>query len=173
MEFFSDIYIRGKQVADDSSTGGLVSGRSSQQTATPAPAPPAVSEPLAYSGPFSTQIGVQHEFVLIIPQEGVNHDQLKQAISAFNQLNFSSLNLTVSATELDDFRRIIRVEGLGDQDSGMAYLQQIVRDQAVYRPLEEVDYRNFIITPDNLRIFVERKNINSYMDYYRRFYLNQ
>ena len=74
---------------------------------------------------------------------------------------------------LDDFRLIIKVEGLASLQSGLEYLRAIAQNQQVYGSLENVSYRHFIITPENEAIFRQSKNILTYMDFYKKFYLKQ
>ncbi|HAQ19930.1 MAG TPA: hypothetical protein DCR40_11960 [Prolixibacteraceae bacterium] len=124
-----------------------------------------------YSGPYQTNVGGKQSFVLIIPKEEVNTDYLPEAIRQFNQQNYPQQTLIVSSAMLDDFRIMIKVEGLADPESGLIYLRAIANDQKVYGPIQNVNYRNFIITPENETIFVKSKNILTYMEFYKQFYL--
>jgi hypothetical protein len=72
---------------------------------------------------------------------------------------------------LDDFRLMIKVEGLSNAQSGLEYLRAIAIDKQVYGPIQEANYRNFIITPENETIFRQSKNILTYMEFYKQFYL--
>ena len=127
----------------------------------------------AYSGPFSTKTEGVQSFVLIVPKEEVNQDALVAAIRQFNQKNYGQQQLVVNPTMLDDFRLMIKIEGLSSPQSGLEYLRAIASDQQVYGPIQNANYRNFIITPENERIFMQSKNILTYMDFYKQFYLKQ
>ena len=127
----------------------------------------------AYSGPYQTNSGGKQSFILIIPKEEVATDYLPEAIRQFNQQNYAQQTLTVTSVMLDDFRVMIKVEGLADRPSGLAYLRAIANDQKVYGPIQNVNYRNFIITPENEAIFLKSKNILTYMEFYKQFYLKQ
>jgi len=72
---------------------------------------------------------------------------------------------------LDDFRLMIKVDGVSNPQSGLEYLRAIVADPQVYGPIQNANYRNFIITPENEAIFRQTKNILTYMDFYKQFYL--
>jgi len=125
----------------------------------------------AYSGPFSTKTEGVQSFVLILPKEEVNQDALVAAIRQFNQKNYGQQPLVVSSAMLDDFRLIVKVEGLSNPQSGLQYLRAIANDQQVYGPIQNASYRNFIITPENETIFRQSKNILTYMEFYKQFYL--
>jgi tetratricopeptide (TPR) repeat protein len=131
----------------------------------PSPAKP------AYTGPYSINVQGLQSFVLIVPKEEINTDNLLLAIRQFNQQNYPAQKLSVSSAMLDDFRVIIKVEGLQTLPSGMEYLRAIAKDQQVYGPIQNANYRNFIITPENVAIFMKSKNILTYMDFYKQFYL--
>lgn len=130
-------------------------------------------KPEAYSGPYNTTTDGKHDFVLVIPNEGVNRQQLIGKIEAFNSGNFTSLDLKIEHRSLDDFRELILVTGLIDKTSSLQYFRQIVSNRDVFAPLENADYRNFLITVDNLTVFLREKNISDYMAFYKQFYLNQ
>jgi len=125
----------------------------------------------AYSGPFSPKTEGIQSFVLIIPKEEANQDALVEAIRQFNQRNYGQQPLVVSSSMLDDFRLMIKVEGIPNAQSGLEYLRAIAKEQQVYGPIQEANYRNFIITPENETIFRQNKNILTYMEFYKQFYL--
>ena len=125
----------------------------------------------AYNGPFALKTDGTQNFILIIPKEEVNPDNLIESIKQFNKKNYGQQTLTVSSSMLDDFRLMIKVEGLSSADEGVKYLRAIANDHSVYGPLETANYRHFIITPENEAIFRQNKNILIYMDFYKQFYL--
>jgi len=131
----------------------------------------ATPEKPAYNGPFSQKVQGIQSYVLIVPKEEVNQDKLVESIKQFNQQKYAGKSLKVSASMLDDFRLIVNVEGISDLASGLAYLRAIASDVAVFGPLQNANYRNFVITPENEAIFMKSKNILTYMDFYKQFYL--
>ena len=125
----------------------------------------------AYNGPYKQDIQGVQSFVLIAPKEEINPEKLTEAIRQFNKQNYQQLTLTVTNTMLDDFRSIIKVDGLSTKQSAMDYLRAIAKDQQVYGPIQNANYRNFVITPENETIFRQSKNILTYMEFYKQFYL--
>jgi tetratricopeptide (TPR) repeat protein len=164
--------------------------RAGQVPSTPAPVPPPGTDiperqtqttqqtPSAATqtddtGHYRVQSDKPHLFVLVVPSEGFNKEQLLQNLRSFNNSGYASLKLAVSESPLDDFRILILVAGLNDLNSARNYMQQLVRDRDIFVPLENSDYRNFIITQENLDIFNSRRNITEYMNFYRQNYLDQ
>ena len=127
--------------------------------------------PPAYRGPYKTNIQGFQSFVLIIPKEEVNAEKLVEAIRTFNAGNYPQQTLNVTSLMLDDFRVEIKVEGLTNHQSGLDYLRKIAQTPSVYGPIENANYRHFVITPENETIFRQSKNILIYMDFYKQFYL--
>lgn len=136
-----------------------------------APASPTQAAGTAYAGPYKQPTDGAQSFVLIVPKEEVNADTLAQSITAFNSKNHAQAGLKVSNVLLDDFRVMITVEGFSARQPAMDYLRAIAQDQQVYGPLQNANYRNFVITPENMTIFKQGKNILTYMDFYKLFYL--
>ena len=127
----------------------------------------------AYKGPYSQSVAGVQSYFLIIPKEEVQAEQLVESIRKFNQSNYPKQTLPVTSSMLDDFRILIKVEGLANLPTGLAYLRSIVKDQSVYGPIQNANYRNFIITPENEVVFKKDKNILTYMEFYKQFYLKQ
>lgn len=134
--------------------------------------PEAVVSADEYNGPYQIDVAGLQSYMLVVPKDEVNAEALANAIGQFNQQAYSQQKLTVSLSMLDDFRVILKVEGLTDRAAGLAYLRAIAGDQKVFGPLQNVNYRNFVITPKNEVLFRQSKNILIYMDFYKQFYLN-
>lgn len=170
MEFFRNSYL---QRTGESRPAAPVQNApgSSMKADTAAVTPEPVSSP-DYNGPYSLSVKNAHLFILIIPSEGINKNQLIEGIRKFNKGNFPETALLTEEQPLDNFRTIIRISGLTDDTTAVAYLRGIVNNRSLFAPLGNSSYRNLIITPENFTIFLERKNITEYMDFYRVAYPN-
>ena len=126
-----------------------------------------------YQGPFNTTVDGPHLFVLVVPSGGFNKEQLLTNIRAFNAANPEFPSLEISEAQLDDFRSMIQLSGFENRDTARGYLQKIIQERSLFSPLGNADYRNFIITRDNLVVFGQRRNITEYMDFYRQIYLGK
>jgi lipopolysaccharide biosynthesis regulator YciM len=166
LEFFRNNYIQ--------NAGQKTTGPSPQAPAGEIPGTkPAVADTLAsvYSGPYKTEFENKHSFLLIVPLQGISKEELFSELKKFNDAAFRDLHLTISEKQLDEMRNIIRVEGLGDKAQAADYLRQAVATHAIFAPLGTANYRNFIISPSNYDIFLQRKNITEYLDFYKKVYL--
>ncbi|NQU84330.1 MAG: hypothetical protein HQ541_01085, partial [Mariniphaga sp.] len=130
-------------------------------------------ESIEYTGPYNQEIEKPHLFVFVVPLEGINSETFISAIGQFNDTVSSELNLTIEEQALDDFRNMVKINGLPDKETAMQYFRQLVQERSLFVPLGNAEYRNFLITEENFGIFLEEKNITEYMDFYKRIYLGQ
>jgi predicted Zn-dependent protease len=169
LEFFRTNYIQKAGQTPQSSSGQNNSDVNLPGTTQTEPGTPPAN---ANSGPYKSSPESVHRFVLIIPAEGVNQETILAGIRQFNGKTFGSLNLTLTQSKLDENRHMILVDGLGNKEAAKAYFRQVVNAREIFTPLGDATYRNFIITPANFDIFLLRKNIAEYLDFFRNSYLN-
>ena len=162
MTFFSDVYLKNASNENAAPT----------QDAQPQ-APDQTTKKPAYNGPFNTNIATNHVFALIVPQTGVDKNAVIAAINQYNAARFAAQKLKISETGFGTNQLIIKVEGLADDNVALDYLKKIINEPTIFDQLQNADYRNFIISEDNLKIFLNQKDIASYMEFYKRFYLNR
>ncbi len=180
MVFFSDVYL--KDLSSDATNENVspTPATQKQEPVQPTKKPAVQSQPEttapaepAYNGPFNTNIGTGHFFALIIPQTGVDKNVVIAAINQFNAARFATQNLKIGETSFDATQLMIKIEGLADDNVALDYLMKIINEQTIFDLLQNAEYRNFIISEDNLKIFLDKKDIASYMEFYKRFYLNR
>ena len=68
---------------------------------------------------------------------------------------------------------MVRVYPFTNNVDAMNYLKALVRDQNVYGPLGQLDYRNFIISKNNFDQLLDHKNLSDYMTFYKATYLSK
>ena len=170
MEFFRNSYLQ-----RTGETRPAAPVQTTPATSVKADAPTVTPEPVSspdYNGPYSLSVKKAHLYILIIPSEGINKNELIEGIREFNKVSYPETALLTEEQPLDNFRTIIRISGLTDDTTAVAYLRGIVNNRPLFAPLGNSSYRNLIITPENFTIFLERKNITEYMDFYRVAYPN-
>jgi tetratricopeptide (TPR) repeat protein len=137
--------------------------------ATSSPSALAAASPFAdYKGPYKTASTKENLFALVFQPSEVDGAKLINSFNLFNASNFGSTTIKVSVDPLDDFRSILLVSGLGEQASALAYYRKASTDPALLASLNNVNYRNFMISAENLVIFKKEKNLLQYMDFFNR-----
>jgi len=179
MGFFSDVYLKNQT---EESTGNVTPAAESKPTTNVKPTQteqkPVVQEPVkpakpVYEGSYNTNISGAHVFTLIIPQTGVDKAILLTQIARFNATNFANVKLKINEAVFDATRSFVTVEGLNNDQLALRYLNAIIYNTDVFKPLANADYRNFIITTENLKILLEKKDLAPYMIFYKQFYLER
>jgi hypothetical protein len=108
--------------------------------------------------------------VFVVPAQGVDKTQFINGLEQFNQASdFGSL--TIEEVTIDDFRVAIVISELPDSEAATRYSRTVVQNRELYEPLGTATYRNFLISTENFEIFLQEKNINAYMDFYKLIYL--
>ncbi len=126
-----------------------------------------------YDGPYKENIEGRQYFVFVIPRLDIDQPAFINGIEQFNLASYANLNLKAEVIELDEIRQIVRISGLPDKATASLYFTKVVNNRDLYIPLRQGNYRNFLITEPNFEIFLKDKNILDYMDFYKRFYLEQ
>ncbi len=113
---------------------------------------------------FNTDLTSRHNFVLIVPEKGVDVNYLWTALHHFDK------RYRVKKEKFGG-KRILIVEGIGTKKEAMEYLKKIVQVDYIYKNLKDVDYRNFIITDENLSILRSTKAVDNYVAFFKENYL--
>lgn len=117
-------------------------------------------------GDFVYNKSVPHKFVLFYPNR-IDPFRLK---AGFEEFNFAGL--TVGNSKYDDENDCLTVEGFSTKEEAMRYFKTIVGDRKVFRPVRNTDYRNFVISESNFEILKEKKLIDSYLLFFKKYYLD-
>lgn len=129
------------------------------------------SQPVQYSGPYNANIEGAHKVVFVVPKEGIVKAAFISGLESFNTENFPESGFTVKEQSLDDFRLLIIIDGIADQETARQYFSNVVRNRDLFDSLGTAEYRNFLISNENFEIFLSEKNIVEYMDFYKEIYL--
>jgi len=121
-----------------------------------------------YKGPYSTKQSNEYCYSLIFLKKQNDDAKLIKTFESFNQANFGSTWIKVSIESLDDNRSILIVSGLGGIKSALAYLQKSVSDPSIKTLFAGNNFRDFIISRENLVIFKKEKNLAKYMEFYNQ-----
>ena len=128
--------------------------------------------PAAYTGPYSTDVEKPHLFVFVIPAQGVDKNMFIKGLEEFNRAG-STDGLTITEASVDEFRIAVIVNGLSDKEAAIRYSRMVIQNRALYAPLENASYRNFLISTSNFDVFLTERNIADYMEFYKQIYLIQ
>lgn len=123
---------------------------------------------VVYSGPYSQKQSKDYCYTLIFLKKQTDETKLVKAFESFNQANFGSPAIKIAVEILDDNRSILVVRGLGEKSSASAYLQKSASDQSLSALFKGSNFRSFIISDENLKIFKTEKNLIQYMEFFNQ-----
>ena len=171
IDFFRNNYIQ-RSSAQQQRTTPASPAQQAPQTGAEQPEEAQPVNPETYSGPYNTEIEKPHYFVFVIPLEGVDRARFVDGIEQFNQASGEE-GMVIEETIIDDFRVAVVISGLPHKEAATRYSRTVVQNRDLYNPLGQANYRNFLISEENFSIFLQEKNINAYMDFYKRIYLGE
>ena len=121
-----------------------------------------------YKGPYLSKPGKDYNYALIFMKKSSDSDALVKAYEKFNQTNFGSPSIKVSTESLDNNRNILIVSGLNELRAATAYFQKASSDPSLSALTKGNTFRSFIISNENLPIFMKEKNLLLYMEFFNQ-----
>lgn len=119
---------------------------------------------VAYLDPAKEQI-----YIAVIPKKS-DINQLKFNLVSFNVDNFINLDLEVSNLPFNEFFELIKVEKFKDTKEAMEYYRTLSKQADIWGTLKPEEYSMFIISNENLTIFLTDKSIVDYLKFFRSTY---
>lgn len=116
--------------------------------------------------PASKQI-----FTLMVDDSRVNVDALKVRISDFNKKNYSLEDLSVTNVVLFGNMQLIMVGNFEDAKKAMVYYRAILKDTYVFSSIKEDAYDVFVLSQENYPVFYKDKDVNKYVAFFNKNYL--
>lgn len=108
----------------------------------------------------------EHYFVIIVENKQDLINRMIFNIVNFNVDNFAREELNVSSEDFSTNYQLIRVDGLENTTTAMDYLRRFSVSDEVFEETGSDDYNMFIISPENFNLFMQDKNIASYMKFF-------
>ena len=121
-----------------------------------------------YKGSYLSKPGKDYNYALIFMKKSSDSDALVKAYEKFNQANFGAPSIKVSTESLDNNRSILVVSGLNDLRAANAYFQKAGSDPSLSALIKGNTFRSFIISNENLPIFLKEKNLLLYMEFFNQ-----
>jgi tetratricopeptide (TPR) repeat protein len=118
-------------------------------------------------GKFVFDESSEHYFVIVYPLE-VDGNKLMQG---FKRYNIKDLGLAVE--DFDEDRRLLLVSNLKDKKQGMMYFRAVITNRKLFKEIKDKDYRNFVISEENLKVLKRGRGLKEYMVFFKKWYLNR
>lgn len=123
-----------------------------------------------FRGLYAYEAEEKHYLAFYVVRGDFDFAALKQGLDKYNSTQYPLLNLQIS---LDDSTKpqIVLVGMLPDALSAKSYLLNLVKDRTLFVPFGQAEYRNIVITKENLDVLKRMGNPSVYLDFMKEMYL--
>jgi len=112
-----------------------------------------------------------HLLVLAFRNEGpINSEQLKIKLSNYNTKYYGTKNYLITSQLLDHITQIIIIREFANKNEAMLYLNGARDNDEIFGNTNPDLYNMFVMSTNNFPSFVKDKKVESYMDFFRKFY---
>ena len=125
-----------------------------------------------YKGLYTYDDEAPHYYV-ILAANASKDEAVKSAVDAYNKTANPLLNLSLTMDSASAFPRIYVVGVIPDATTAKRYILQVVKSVEIKTALSGVQYKNIVISKDNLETLKQSGNLNVYMELFKRLYLGR
>lgn len=125
-----------------------------------------------YKGLYTYDDEAPHYYV-ILASSSAKDDDVQSAVEKYNAATNPLLNLSVAFDATSDFPRIYEVGVIPNATTAKMYIHQVVKSAEIKSALNGVQYRNIVISKENLEVLKQTGNIKVYMELFKRLYLGR
>lgn len=111
----------------------------------------------------------EHYFVLLFKRRAVDPNRTMFNIDRYNR-TASKKSLRTDRLSLNKNEVIILVKGLKDKEAALNYFNKIIASDKAYKGLENVPYKNFLISVSNFDTMKKEELIDEYLRFYKKHY---
>ena len=102
----------------------------------------------------------------------ISTEDFKVALSNFNTKYHSAKGLTVNNSFLGQQYQFLMVKQHNNKEAALEYLDGLLSDPEAFAEIDLPSARSMVITPDNLIMLLQTKDIEGYEKFYEEQYLN-
>lgn len=113
-----------------------------------------------------------HYLVYIYETKSKLTDVISGAIDKYN-LNLASMNLKTSNLILNDDLAAILVSDFDDKFEAFKYYKDLIKSDPVDEAKRNSKFYKFVITKDNFNIFYQSKDLDAYLKFFEKNYINE
>ncbi|WP_145957607.1 type IX secretion system periplasmic lipoprotein PorW/SprE [Labilibaculum antarcticum] len=114
----------------------------------------------------------EHYFVLLFDKKDADPNRILFNISKYNSESYNDRVFKVDRLSLNKDQIMVMVKGLTGKQDALNYFHGVITNDKAFAGLEDVDYRNFVISGANFKIFKKNQDVEGYLDFYTKSYFN-
>ena len=113
----------------------------------------------------------QYYVIIIVNDRTIKATELQYRIADFNTQYYSNSGYKVNAVLFTDTTQMLTVHRFVNADEAMSYYRHLGQQESPLRQYADADHTEFIISTQNYATFYNRKNIQAYLAYFRKYHL--
>jgi len=138
-----------------------------------AAATPEVVQPAKPKTPYRVNADTLQYVIMVFPNNNVvGSNELKVAVSNYNTKFYSVKKLQISNSFLGTEYQFLMIRQFTDKEDALAYLDGLLSDEEAFQGIDLPTVRSVVITPDNLLLLMQSKDVDEYEFFYGENYLN-
>lgn len=115
----------------------------------------------------------QYYVVVIVNDRNVKATEVQYRLADFNSEYYTNKGYRVNAMLFTDTTQLITIHRFMSEEEAMGYYRHLQQDESPLRRYADADHTEFIISNQNYSTFYNRKNIEAYMAYFRKYHLKK
>lgn len=127
-------------------------------------------DPNSGEGNFAYEANAAHKYVVILPNQGVDINVLRNEFANFNQEYFKLERLQMQNIFFDDKSQMIIISGLKNAAKAKVYFKAAAAHQDIMKYLPAQVTTKIIISDQNYRDLYRDKNLNQYLNFMKSKY---
>lgn len=132
--------------------------------------PPALVDTVQGPAEYTYEADSAHYFMLLYSGKSVDQNKLKIKISDYDREYFSTMELSITASQLDPSNQFVLVRSFPTADEALTYFTGIMTDGSVFAGIEQGSFRQFVISAANYAILFKDKDVQRYQAFYGQHY---
>ena len=122
------------------------------------------------SSSFSYKENIDHFFLCILPNQGVDLNGIKRTLSDYHGSNFSDANLKITTSFLDQDNQIILIRKFDGKATAMNYYNAFSFNSTDLTEINSKGYTFFVISSTNFATLFKEKDVEGYTKFFNEKY---
>ena len=114
----------------------------------------------------------EHYFILLFKRRAVDPNRTMFNIDRYNRTTNIG-GLRTDRLSLNKNEVIILVKGLKNKEEGLKYFNKIIASDKAYKGLQNIPYKNFLISVSNYETMKSEELVDEYMRFYKKHYFQK
>lgn len=121
--------------------------------------------------PYTSNMNQQHRYILLVPNEGVDINNLRNKVSDFNKNFFSLSSLRTKTIYLNPQEQMMLVSDFESGAKAITYFNTLMNQKLLVPYFSGKEFKHFVISNENFQVYYQDKNYEQYAKFFKKEYL--